>query len=249
MSTWEVLSKIDCNAHVDKKGNFSYLSWTWAWAMVKERFPEAIYTIDDDVIYPDGTREVRCTVTIDGLSHQMWLPVLNYQNKAIANPNAFDVNSSRMRCLVKCLAMFGLGHYIYAGESLPQQEASETAPSGPYTPEQLASFKMFVANNDGWGLTHFFNEIGEAARDALFNSAPQGEKTKLKDRCRALVGGASRQRKEIVEAIQEVIYDGLSATAYEEIVNELDNTQMILVSQALTEIEKLQIQTLVESAL
>ena len=181
MSTWEVLSKIDCNAHVDKKGNFSYLSWTWSWAMVKERFPEAIYTIDDDVIYPDGTREVRCTVTIDGLSHQMWLPVLNNQNKAIANPNSFDVNSSRMRCLVKNFAMFGLGHYIYAGESLPQQEVSETASSDPYTPEQLASFKMFLANDDPLGFLEFTKQVGEDVYTALHNSGEPKLKVALKN--------------------------------------------------------------------
>jgi len=125
MSIWETLSKIDCNAYVEKKGRFSYLSWTWAWSMVKERYPLAQYTIEPDITYPDSTMEVRCTVTIDALSHTMWLPVINSNNKAITNPNAFDVNSSRMRCLVKCLAMFGLGHYIYAGESVPHdtQEA------------------------------------------------------------------------------------------------------------------------------
>ena len=106
--------------HVEEKGGYSYLSWTWAWAMVKDHYPEANYTIDDDVIYPDGTMEVRTTVTTEGMSHQLWLPVLDYKNKPIRNPNAFDINSARMRVLVKCLAFFGLGHYIYAGESLPQ---------------------------------------------------------------------------------------------------------------------------------
>lgn len=143
MSTWETLSKIDCNAYVEKKGRFSYLSWTWAWSMVKELYPLAQYTIEPDITYPDSTMEVRCTVTIDALSHTMWLPVINSNNKAIANPNAFDVNSSRMRCLVKCLAMFGLGHYIYAGESVPQQGDSE-APA-TITDEQAANIKARLA--------------------------------------------------------------------------------------------------------
>ena len=122
MSIWNTLSAIDCNKHVEKKGGFSYLAWTWAWAMVKQNYPQANYTIEPDTTYPDGTMEVRCTVSIDDLSHTMWLPVLDFRNKAIANPNAFDVNSARMRVLVKCLAMFGLGHYIYAGESAPSSE-------------------------------------------------------------------------------------------------------------------------------
>ena len=117
MSVWKKLVAIDVNEHTEKKGQFTYLAWTWAWASVKEEYPEANYTLLDDVVYADGTREVRCEVTIDGMTHPMWLPVTNHKNAAIQNPNAFDVNTARMRCLVKCLAMFGLGHYIYAGES------------------------------------------------------------------------------------------------------------------------------------
>ena len=120
-SIWQTLSAIDCNKHVEKKGKFSYLSWTWAWSMVKENYSHSVYSILDDTVYPDGTMEVRVEVTIENLSHIMWLPVLDFKNNAIPNPNAFDVNSARMRCLVKCLAMFGLGHYIYAGESTPQE--------------------------------------------------------------------------------------------------------------------------------
>jgi len=122
---WKTLSAIDCNKHIEKKGAFSYLSWTWAWAMVKEKYPSADYHLEDDIIYPDGTMEVRVSVSIDTITHTMWLPVLDFKNRAITNPNAFDVNSGRMRCLVKCLAMFGLGHYIYAGESMPQEPVIE----------------------------------------------------------------------------------------------------------------------------
>jgi hypothetical protein len=120
-SVWATLSAIDCNKHVEKKGQFSYLSWTWAWAMVKERYPHAMYVFQDSEVFADGTMEVRCTVKIDDLEHPMWLPVLDFKNNAIANPNAMDVNSAKMRCLVKNLCMFGLGHYIYAGESFPQE--------------------------------------------------------------------------------------------------------------------------------
>jgi hypothetical protein len=125
MSIWNTLSAIDCKAHIENKGGFSYLSWTWAWAMVKERYPEADFDLLDDLIFPDGTMEVRVAVTIENMTHTMWLPVLDFRNKAIQKPNAFDVNSSRMRCLVKCLAMHGLGHYIYAGESAPQERKIE----------------------------------------------------------------------------------------------------------------------------
>ena len=127
-SIWETLSTIDCSEHIEKKGQFSYLAWTWAWAMVKDNYSDAEYVLKDDIVYPDGTMKVRVSVSILGLCHTMWLPVLDFKNKAIQNPNAFDINSARMRCLVKCLAMFGLGHYIYAGESLPQEKAIEESP-------------------------------------------------------------------------------------------------------------------------
>ena len=70
---------------------------------------------------------VYCTVTIDGLSRQMWLPVMDFKNQAISNPDVVQLNKAKMRCLVKCLAMFGLGHYIYAGEDLPSAEADKAA--------------------------------------------------------------------------------------------------------------------------
>jgi hypothetical protein len=125
-SVWGTLSAIDCNKHVEKKGQFSYLSWTWAMAMVREHYPDMTHEPLPDTVYADGSMEVRCTVTIEGQTQPMWLPVLDFKNKAISTPNAFDINSARMRCLVKNLAVnFGLGHYIYQGESVPQEQVVE----------------------------------------------------------------------------------------------------------------------------
>jgi hypothetical protein len=233
MSIWKTLSALDCNAHVDKKGQFSYLSWTWAWAMVKENFPDATYKIEDDIIYPDGTMEVRCTVTIEGLAHTMWLPVLDFKNRAISSPNAFDVNSSRMRCLVKCLAMFGLGHYIYAGESVPQNE--------PFTAEQKATFTMLLASNAGWELKAFAREVGVEVLTNLFNSFPKGEITKSKQLYRDVVGKANDDLKATIEAIQIAIQDD-SISAIEEILDERDDNQRLFIFEGLSDIEKQQIQ-------
>lgn len=57
MSVWEKLSAIDCNKHTEKKGKFTYLSWTWAWAMVKQNYPDATYKIEKDKRFPDDTME------------------------------------------------------------------------------------------------------------------------------------------------------------------------------------------------
>jgi len=123
---WDNLSKIDCSDKVEKKGKLSYLSWAWAWGILQEHYPQAQYIFyqgEGDVPYvryPDGTGEVRCRVSIDNLTREMTLCVMDFKNNAVKNPNSSQVNNSKMRCLTKCLAMFGLGHYIYAGEDLPE---------------------------------------------------------------------------------------------------------------------------------
>ena len=116
---FNTLNKISVNDKTEKKGNFTYLSWSWAWAEFVKHYPEAVYQVLDDMVFPDNTMEVRVSVSNGTLTHTMWLPVMDNRNNAIKNPNAMDINKARMRCLVKCLAMFGLGLYIYAGEDLP----------------------------------------------------------------------------------------------------------------------------------
>lgn len=122
-SVFETLSAIDCSNHTEKKGQFTYLSWTFCWQTIKQHYSDAEYVLEDDVLYSDGTMEVRCTVTILGLAHTMWLPVLDFKNKAQSQPDAFAINASRMRCLVKCCAMHGLGLYIYSGLVAPEVPA------------------------------------------------------------------------------------------------------------------------------
>ena len=125
---WQTLSAIDVSEHVEKKQNLSYLSWAWAWGVLMEHYPETQYEFTDRT-FPNSTMEVSVTVGItkgdQTVCRSMWLPVMDYKNKAIPNPDAFAINTAKMRCLTKCLAMFGLGHYIYAGEDIPQasQEA------------------------------------------------------------------------------------------------------------------------------
>lgn len=126
---WDTLSKIDCSEHVEKKMNLSYLSWAWAWATLMDRYPCSYYRFDPPTMLPDKTCEIWVTVGVSNGIHvqerQMWLPVMDHRNNAIVGPDSRQINDTRMRCLVKCLAMFGLGHYIYAGEDLPKQLSDE----------------------------------------------------------------------------------------------------------------------------
>jgi hypothetical protein len=143
LSVFERLSAINVNDKVEKKDNLTYLSWAWAWSEVKKACPDAIYKIGDS--YVDEKLGIMChtSVTIEGETLTMWLPVMDSKNKAmktepytyatkygektVDGATMFDVNKTLMRCLVKNLAMFGLGIYIYAGEDLPETEAVATA--------------------------------------------------------------------------------------------------------------------------
>lgn len=122
---WNTLSAIDVSAHVEKKQNLSYLSWAWAWGVLMSKYPQATYEFHPVAIEGDGSATVSVTVTIDECSRSMWLPVMDHRNNAIVKPDSRKISDSKMRCLVKCLAMFGLGHYIYAGEDVPDKEQEE----------------------------------------------------------------------------------------------------------------------------
>jgi len=122
---WDTLSKVDCSEHIEKKMNLNYLSWAWAWGILMQHYPNAQYGFyeqkDSGIPYvkmPDGSAEIRCRLTIDDLSREMWLPVMDNRYNAIKNPSARQVSDTKMRCLVKTMAMFGLGHHIYGGEDL-----------------------------------------------------------------------------------------------------------------------------------
>jgi hypothetical protein len=149
-SVFETLSAINVNDKVEKKSGLTYLSWAWAWGEVKKTYPDAVYSIvrcpvsqqiysfDADLGYM-----VMTSVTIQGQTLEMWLPVMDgankamkaesysyatrYGDKSVEQASMFDINKTLMRCLVKNLAMFGLGHYIFAGEDLPESESDAIA--------------------------------------------------------------------------------------------------------------------------
>ena len=136
MSVFSTLNDINVNGHVEKKNGLSYLSWAWAWAEVKKNFPDAIYTIyenKDGLFYhTDGqTAWVKTGVTINGIEHIEYLPVMDMRNKSIRIDaiTSFDVNKAIQRSLTKACARHGLGLYIYAGEDLPESEQEPLVPT------------------------------------------------------------------------------------------------------------------------
>jgi hypothetical protein len=118
ISHFAELAAINVNSHVEKKGKLSYLSWTWAIDQLLRNDPGATWEYGEPQKWGD-TVMVFCTVTAFGQPRTMQLPVMNNLNKAIPNPDAFAVNTAMQRCLVKAIALHGIGLYIYAGEDLP----------------------------------------------------------------------------------------------------------------------------------
>jgi hypothetical protein len=121
------LLKKNVNEHTEKKNNLTYLSWAWAWAEALKADSSATYKVEmfGDKCFMDinGTAMVFVTVTMFGKPMTCQLPVMDYRNKAIPNPDAFAVNTAIMRCMTKALSLHGLGLYIYAGEDIPEGEA------------------------------------------------------------------------------------------------------------------------------
>ena len=184
MTVFERLSAINVNEYVEKKDGLTYLSWAWAWSVVKKECPDASYTImptdyDEDLGFMCHT-----SVTIEGQTLEMWLPVMDGKNKSMKKKpytystkygdkqveaaTTFDINKTIMRCLVKNLAMFGLGIYIYAGEDLPDSESAK-APEPVKAPDVLIELKKgspewdkvvkFVKDNKSQGIAVLGNKL------------------------------------------------------------------------------------------
>ena len=145
------LLKINVNEHTEKKNGLTYLSWAWAWTEVLKADPKANWEVklfDGSPLMPvGGTYMVWVTVTMFDKPMTCMLPVLDYRNKPIPTPNSFDVNTSIMRCLVKAIAMHGLGLYIYSGEDLPpdSEEPPKTEVMGDLmNKEHAPAYKKIV---------------------------------------------------------------------------------------------------------
>ena len=126
------LRKINVNEHIEKKNGLSYLSWAWAVDTLLQNDPTATWYYGQPVTFGESVM-VFCTVNAFGKSMTAQLPVMDYRNKAIPNPDAMAVNTAMQRCLAKAIALHGLGLYIYAGEDLPEEDVVK-APTQSITP-------------------------------------------------------------------------------------------------------------------
>ncbi len=142
---FEALNKIDVSAKIEKKGNLSYLSWVWAWAILKKHYPEAnskVYKTEEGCLYhTDGrTAWVEVGITANGIEHIEYYPVYDNRFKSISSDDVTtaDANCAIQRGMTKAIARHGVGLYIYAGEDLPEKEPVPSI------------FKTAKARNDAW---------------------------------------------------------------------------------------------------
>lgn len=155
------LYTINVNKHVEKKGQFNYLSWAYAVAELLKRHPDATWEIIEYNGLPYNETPlgffVKVAVTVNNVTRSQIHPVLDNNNRPIAKPTSFQINTSIQRCLVKAISLHGLGLYIYAGEDLPDgAEQSEEAPQQPIVTDKLndpaikAKWELLAGNLDGY---------------------------------------------------------------------------------------------------
>ncbi len=154
------LAQINVSEHIEKKGQFSYLSWPYAVAQLRQADPTATWHVERfnglPYLQTDLGFFVEVAVSVEGVRLSQIHPVLDARNKPIELPNAFDINTSIQRCLVKAIALHGLGLSVYAGEDLPidagnKAPDAESQPQQPatemVTTEQVARIKKLLADS------------------------------------------------------------------------------------------------------
>jgi len=184
------LLKLNVQDHVEKKNGLTYLSWAWAWAEALKADPTATFHVDtfqraDATTIPymdiNGTAMVWVRTTLFSKEMTCMLPVMDHRNKPIQNPDAFQVNTAIMRCLTKCLAMHGLGLYIYAGEDLPEDDGvvPPPKPKAEKPPAKMAGeagrFQITVTTKPDATPTDFINIVAEMAVVALEQAKSQAD--------------------------------------------------------------------------
>lgn len=139
------LNAINVNEHVEKKGGFSYLSWPYAVAQLRLADPTAVWEVRRFDGLPFLTTDagifVEVAVTVQGVTLSQIHPVLDGRNRPLLVPSSFDINTSLQRCLVKAIALHGLGLYIYAGEDMPQPVADAANDASAQAPAASPVFR------------------------------------------------------------------------------------------------------------
>ena len=212
------LNAVDCKDKIEKKNGLSYLSWAYAWGEVKKRHPDANYTIYENKdgwnYFTDGrTGWVKTGVTVNGIEHIEYLPIMDYRNKSISADNitSFDVNKTIQRSLTKACARHGLGLYIYAGEDLPEDMSGVDNLKNEIKSEKAKATRELNKKADE------YNDLEKRARDMykLVKDKPQIDQY---NKDKILMGKIMDILNELEKAGNKTAYDAL---------NNLVNSKMI----------------------
>lgn len=185
---FKALNDINVNGKTEQKNGLTYLSWAWAWGELKKMFPDSTYTVYENNegwnYFTDGkTCWVKTGVTVNGIEHIEYLPVMDYKNKSIPadNVTSFDVNKAIQRSLTKAVARHGLGLYIYAGEDLPEEEskAKEEAKNRKLSDEQFDAICDLFDETSMPAMLKYFGvkEVSELTEEQAKKAITQRKKT------------------------------------------------------------------------
>ena len=145
MKTFLELRELNVNEFIEKKGNLSYLSWTHAVDVMLQNDPDAMWEFPEPTFYKGGSVMVHCLVYAFGKTVRMHLPVMDYKNNSVIDPSSRQISDAMMRCLAKCIACFGIGLYIYAGEDLPDVSKDDDNKAKVVPIKSVAVIKESVA--------------------------------------------------------------------------------------------------------
>lgn len=185
-SLFKQLREIDITDHVEKKNNFYYLSWAWALDVMYEFDENAEFEFPEREVFADGTVMIYCDVTIKGKKKRGFLPVMDFKNNAVRNPDARKISDSMQRCLVKTIALHGLGLNLYAGEDLPDESKDQRSDTkadkkadAPNVNVKPLSGEEFLMLQNGLKNAQNFDEF-KVARDKCTQALPRMNEDHLK---------------------------------------------------------------------
>lgn len=233
MSNFKDLCEVDLNDYTKDINGLTYMSWARAWEELVKRCPDATYEHHDWQTFPSGEVMCYCTVTANGVSHKAHLPVRN-GIQPVKNPNLMQINKTMQRCFTKAIAMHGLGLYIYRGEDYPTEEEVN-----PY----LIAIDLI---DDPVAFHEFVHNLDEEGQGKAFNGAPQGEKSKFKEKWRVTIADANQKFDEYVDFLREGVAEQDANKVYD-LVSDFTPYESSVVWARLSESQKQNLEKLLET--
>jgi hypothetical protein len=172
------IRKVNVNEHIEQKNGLNYLSWAWAVDQLLQLDPTATWSFGEPAKFGE-TLMVFCTVKAFGKDMCAQLPVMDYRNKAIANPDAMFVNTAMQRCLAKAIALHGLGLYIYTGEDLPQEDSVEKPKTLELKQPEFSKQEMEIFGEKAAQITEHISAKKFADAMSIYNEFDNEQKTAL----------------------------------------------------------------------